>query len=36
MVEHTDHRQMSDSEIRDISVFLAAIELPSRLPPGSG
>jgi cytochrome c553 len=33
MVEHTDHRQMPDSDIRDISAFLAAIELPSRLPP---
>lgn len=36
MVEHTDHRQMPDSEVRDISVFLAAIALPSRLPPASG
>jgi cytochrome c553 len=33
MVEHTDHRQMPDSDIRDISAFLAAIELPNRLPP---
>jgi cytochrome c553 len=33
MVEHTDKRQMPDSDIRDISAFLAAIELPSRLPP---
>ncbi|NCC26906.1 MAG: c-type cytochrome [Gammaproteobacteria bacterium] len=33
MVEHTDHRQMPDSDVRDISAFLAAIELPSRLPP---
>jgi cytochrome c553 len=33
MVEHTDHRQMPDSDIRDISAFLAAIELPSRLAP---
>lgn len=36
MVEHTDHRQMPDSDIRDISAFLAAIELPSRLPPLDG
>jgi cytochrome c553 len=33
MVEHTDKRQMPDSDIRDISAYLAAIELPSRLPP---
>jgi cytochrome c553 len=33
MVEHTEPRQMTDSDIRDISAFLAAIELPSRLPP---
>ena len=33
MVEHTDKRQMPDADIRDISAFLAAIELPSRLPP---
>jgi cytochrome c553 len=33
MVEHTEPRQMTDSDIRDISAFLAAVELPSRLPP---
>lgn len=33
MVEYVDHRQMPDSDIRDISAYLAAIELPSRLPP---
>jgi cytochrome c553 len=33
MVEHTDQRQMRDSDIRDISALLAAIELESRLPP---
>jgi cytochrome c553 len=33
MVEHTDHRQMPDLDIRDISAFLAATELPSQLPP---
>ncbi|MFB1489197.1 MULTISPECIES: c-type cytochrome [unclassified Thiocapsa] len=33
MVEHTEPRQMTDSDIRDISAFLAAIELPSQLPP---
>lgn len=33
MVEHTEPRQMTDSDIRDISAFLAAIALPSRLAP---
>lgn len=33
MVEYIDHRQMPDEEIAHISVYLAAIELPSRLPP---
>ncbi|CRI68039.1 putative Cytochrome c4 [Thiocapsa sp. KS1] len=33
MVEHTEHRQMPDSDVRDISAFLAAIELLSQLPP---
>ena len=33
MVEHTEPRQMTDSDIRDVSAYLAAVELPSRLPP---
>ena len=33
MVEYVDHRQMPDADIADISAFLAAIELPTRLPP---
>jgi len=33
MLEHVHERQMSDEEIRDISAFLAAIELPNRLDP---
>lgn len=33
MVEYIDHRQMPDEDIAHISVYLAAIELPSRLPP---
>lgn len=33
MVEYVDHRQMPDPDIRDISAYLAAIELPSKLPP---
>lgn len=33
MVEYVDHRQMPDPDIADISAFLAAIELPTRLPP---
>jgi cytochrome c553 len=33
MVEYVDHRQMPDPDIADISAYLAAIELPTRLPP---
>ena len=33
MVEYVDHRQMPDGDIAHISVYLAGIELPSRLPP---
>lgn len=33
MVEYVDHRQMPDAEIAHVSVYLAGIELPSRLPP---
>ena len=33
MVEYVDHRQMPDPDIVDISAYLAAIELPSKLPP---
>jgi len=33
MVEYVDHRQMPDDDIADIAAFLAAIELPTRLPP---
>jgi cytochrome c553 len=33
MVEYVDHRQMPDADIADISAFLAAIELPTRMPP---
>ena len=33
MVEYVDHRQMPDQDILDISAFLEAIELPSKLPP---
>jgi len=33
MVEYVDHRQMPDEAIRDISAYLAAIKLPSKLPP---
>lgn len=33
MVEYIDERQMPDEDIAHISVYLAAIELPSRLPP---
>jgi cytochrome c553 len=40
MVEYIDERQMPDEDIAHISVYLAEIELPSRLPPvdpgGSG
>ena len=33
MIEYVDHRQMPDRDIADVSAFLAAIELPTRLPP---
>lgn len=33
MVEYVDERQMPDADVQDISAYLAAIELPSRLPP---
>jgi cytochrome c553 len=33
MVEYVDHRQMPDADIAHISVYLAGIVLPSRLPP---
>lgn len=33
MVEYIDERQMPDPDIRDIAVYLSAIELPTRLPP---
>ena len=33
MVEYIDHRQMPDEDIANISVFLAEIDLPSKLPP---
>jgi cytochrome c553 len=33
MVEYVDHRQMPDDEIAHVSVYLAGVELPSRLPP---
>ncbi|GAB4346504.1 MAG: hypothetical protein Kow006_05090 [Gammaproteobacteria bacterium] len=33
MVEHVDDRQMPDEDIRDISAYLARIELLSKLPP---
>lgn len=33
MVEYIDHRQMPDADIANISVYLAGIELPSKLPP---
>ena len=33
MVEYVDHRQMPDPDIADISAYLAAIELKTKLPP---
>ena len=33
MVEYVDHRQMPDQDIADVSAYLAAIELPTRLEP---
>lgn len=32
MIEYVDHRQMPDPDILDISVYLEAMELPSRMP----
>jgi cytochrome c553 len=33
MVEYVDHRQMPDEDIAHISVYLANVDLPNRLPP---
>lgn len=33
MVEYVDERQMPDEDIQDISAYLAAIELPTRMKP---
>ena len=33
MVEHVDERQMPDNDIEDIAAYLAAIKLPTKLPP---
>jgi cytochrome c553 len=33
MVEHVDERQTTDEDIQDISAYLAAIELPTRMEP---
>jgi len=33
MIEYIDERQMPDADIADVSAYLAAIELPTRLPP---
>jgi cytochrome c553 len=33
MVEYVDHRQMPDPDIADISAYLAAVELKTKLPP---
>lgn len=33
MIEYVDHRQMPDKDIADVSAFLAAIDIPSKLPP---
>ena len=33
MVEYVDHRQMPDKDIRDVSIYLAGIELQTKLPP---
>lgn len=35
MVEYVDHRQMPDSDIADISVYLAGVELKTKLPPAN-
>ncbi len=36
MVEYIDERQMPNGDITDVSAYLAAIELPTRLPPIEG
>jgi cytochrome c553 len=33
MIEYVDHRQMPDPDITDVSAYLAAIKIPSKLPP---
>jgi cytochrome c553 len=33
MVEYVDHRQMPDDDIRDVSHYLAQVELKTKLPP---
>jgi cytochrome c553 len=33
MLEYVDHRQMPDADIEDVAAYLAAIELPTQLPP---
>lgn len=33
MIEYVDERQMPDEDIQDVSAYLAAIELPNRIPP---
>ena len=33
MVEYVDDRQMPDEDVQDISAYLTALQLPSRLPP---
>lgn len=33
MIEYIDHRQMPDQDIHDVSAYLAAIEVRSKLPP---
>lgn len=35
MIEYVDHRQMPDPDIIDVSAYLAAIELASKLPPAN-
>lgn len=35
MVEYVDHRQMPDPDIADISVYLAGVELKTKLPPAN-
>ncbi len=33
MIEYIDERQMPDSDILDVSAYLAGVDIPSRLPP---